>query len=362
MRLVIAGGGTGGHLYPGIAVAREAQKDGSDVMFIGTTAGIEARVLPKEGLRLETIRAGKYKGMGLAGKLRTLVMLPLGVMQAARVIKMFGADAVLGVGGYASFSGCIAARIAGVPVVVQEQNAYPGLANRVVGRVAETVALGFKEAAGFFPDGRTEFTGNPVRPGITSADKGKAMELFGLKPDMMTVLVFGGSAGAHRINEAVTDAAGLMGELKDVVQFLHQTGEKDMEMVAGAYSEAGFTASVHPYIHDMASAYACADIVVCRSGAMTIAEVTAVGRPAILVPYPHAANNHQEVNARVLEKEGAAAVVLDREADGPRLASEIRSMLYSKDTLVGMTGRSLMLGRTDSAARVYAICKRVSGR
>ena len=362
MRLVIAGGGTGGHLYPGIAVARQAVKDGSEVLFIGTASGIEARVLPAEGFQLATIKAGKFKGMGFAGKLRTVAAIPAGIMQAARTIKGFGADVVLGVGGYASFSGCIAARLIGLPVVVQEQNAYPGLANRVIGRVADRVALGFREAAGFFPAGRCEYTGNPVRPGLGGADKNGALDAFGLKSGLMTVMAFGGSAGAHRINEAVTGAALIMPELKDAVQFLHQTGEKDVEMVKDAYREAGYTAAVLPYINDMAGAYACADMVVCRAGAMTVAEITSVGKPAVLVPYPHAANNHQEINARVLEKEGAAKVVLDRDADGARMASEIKALLSDKDMLSGMTGRSLSIGRTDSAEKVYGICRKVAGR
>jgi UDP-N-acetylglucosamine--N-acetylmuramyl-(pentapeptide) pyrophosphoryl-undecaprenol N-acetylglucosamine transferase len=356
-RLVIAGGGTGGHLYPGIAVAREAEKDGVEVLFIGTMAGIESRILPREGLRLATINAGKYKGVGVAAKLRTLVLLPSGISQAAKVLREFGADAVLGVGGYASFYAGVAARLIGIPLVVQEQNAYPGLANRLLGRLAGKIALGFADAAGFFPAGRSEFTGNPVRGGLNRASRGTSYAMFGLSPGRMTVFVFGGSGGAHSINKAMVEALGYMEELTDVVQFIHQTGDADLDMVKKGYLQSGFAASVRPYINEMAEAYACADLVVCRSGAMTVAELTSLGKPALLIPYPFAANNHQELNARVLEREGAARLILDREASGGRLAAEVEKILADKGVLAGMTGRSLTLGKSDSAKKVYDICK-----
>ncbi len=356
-RLMIAGGGTGGHLYPGIAVAREAVGRGDEVMFLGTESGIEARVLPEEGFRLATIRAGKYKGMGLGVRIRTIVSMPFGIAAAAREIRRFGADVVLGVGGYASFYGGVAAKLMGLPLVVQEQNAYPGLANRLLGRIADRVALGFAEAAKHFPAGRAEFTGNPVREGLDRVDRDAAYSVFGLSPGRMTVFVFGGSGGAHSINAAVLDALGYMEELSGAVQFIHQTGEADLDMVREGYSKSGFAASVRPYIKDMGSAYACADLVVGRSGAMTVAELTSLGKPALLIPYPFAANNHQELNARELEKEGAARLLLDKVADGPRLAAEIKGMLADKGALAGMTGRSLSLGRKDSARRVYEICR-----
>jgi len=360
-RLVIAGGGTGGHLYPGIAVAREAEREGVEVLFIGTAAGIESRILPREGLRLATISAGKFKGVGLAAKLRTLVSIPFGISQAAGVIRGFKADVVLGVGGYASFYAGVAGRLLGLPLVVQEQNAYPGLANRILGRLAKRVALGFADAARFFPAGRSEFTGNPVRDGLVKVSRGSSYAVFGLSPGRMTVFVFGGSGGAHSINEAVVNALGYMEELTDIVQFIHQTGDADLDMVKKGYLKSGFASSVRPYINEMAEAYACADLVVCRSGAMTVAELTALGKPALLIPYPFAANNHQELNARVLEREGAARLILDRDITGERLAAEISSILSDKGVLAGMTGRSLTLGKSDSATRVYDICKALAG-
>jgi len=357
LRIVIAGGGTGGHLYPGIAVAREAVGDGAEVLFIGAEDGIEARVLPREGFNLKTIRAGRFMGMGTFGRLRTVALMPSGVSASAGVMKSFRPGVVLGVGGYASFPAVAAAKLMGLPVVIQEQNAYPGVTNRLLGKVADTVALGFREAENFFPRGKSVFTGNPIRAELLKADREKALTEFGLGADRATVLVFGGSAGAHRINKGMTDAIRRMGALKDKVQFIHQTGEKDMGMVEAAYKVAGFKAKALPFIYDMAGAYACASLVVCRAGALTLAEVTALGKPAILIPYPHAAHNHQEVNARVLERSGAARVIPDPEASGVRLAEEVTALLGDEDALLGMAGRSLSLGRADAARRVYDICK-----
>jgi len=359
-RLMIAGGGTGGHLYPGIAVAEEAIKDGSEVLFVGTEKGIEARVLPREGFTLKTIRAGKFKGVGVADRMRTMLTIPMGIADSVRIIKGFRPDAALGVGGYASFPALVAARLMGVPVVIQEQNAYPGLTNRTLGRFASAVALGFREAGGFFPAGRARHTGNPIRAGLLSADRAKALTDFGMEDGRTTVLVFGGSGGAHRINKAVAEVLPYLKEFTRGVQFIHQTGEKDLDMVNDAYKNAGFTATVLPFIYDMAGAYACADLALCRSGALTLAELTVLGKPALLIPYPYAANNHQEVNARALEKAGAARVILDSEASGERLAGELIGLINDRDALLGLAGRSLTLGRADAARRVLDICIGVS--
>ena len=356
-RLLIAGGGTGGHLYPGVAVAMEARKEDIEVLFIGTEKGIEARVLQREGFNLRTIKAGRLKGMGMAEKVRTLAGIPGGIFQAAGIIREFGPQAVIGVGGYASFPAVAAARLAGIPVVIQEQNAYPGLTNRILGKIADAVAIGFEEAKSFFPKGRSVFTGNPIRGGMLAVDKGAALEAWGLKPGMFTVLVFGGSGGAHRINKGMTDAIATLGGLEENIQFIHQTGGNDLQMVEDAYAGSGFTARVSPFIYDMAGAYACADLVVCRSGALTLAELTALGKPSLLVPYPHAANNHQEANARALEKSGAAKVIVDSEATGERLAAEIKVLMDDRDTLAVMSGMCRALGKPGAAVEVLKLVK-----
>lgn len=354
-RLVIAGGGTGGHLYPGIAVAREAMRSGCRVVFIGTQAGIEARVLPREGLELRTIKTGKYMGMGIKGKIKTLAGMPAAVSAAAAILRDFRPQAVLGVGGYASFPALAAAGLMGIPVVIQEQNAYPGLTNRTLGRFADKIALGFSEAKRFFDSHKTIFTGNPVRSTLFIADRTKALSEFGMEDGRTTVLVFGGSAGAHTINKGIADALPQLSGMRGRLQFVHQTGERDTEMVEKAYGVHGFRASVIPFIYDMAGAYACADIVICRSGALTLAEVTALGKPAVLIPYPHATNNHQEHNARALERARAAIVIKDSEADGPRLAETITGMVSDRAALSDMSAKSLALGRPDAARAVAEI-------
>ena len=354
-RLAVAGGGTGGHLYPGIAVAREAMSKGAEVVFIGTESGIEAKVLPREGLKLRTIKAGKYMGMGALGKLRTACMTPGSVLSSMAILREFRPEAVMGVGGYASFPAVLAARLMGVPVVIQEQNAYPGLTNRTLGRFAAKVALGFAEAARFFPEGRTEFTGNPIRMELFGADRAEALGSLGLDEGRLTVLVFGGSAGAHTINRAAIGALPLLGELKGRVQFIHQTGGKDLEMVEAAYRDNGFRAVASAFIYDMRSAYACADLAVCRSGALTLAELTALGRPAVLVPYPFAASNHQEINARAMESKGAAVVIKDGEATPARLAAELTRLIGDRALLARMAGASHEMGRPDAAADVLRL-------
>lgn len=357
LRLVIAGGGTGGHLYPGIAVAREAARERAEVLFIGTQNGIEARVLPREGLSFKPIRAGKFKGMGLVEKVKTLMAIPASIIEASRVMKGFSPQVVLGVGGYASFPAVVSAKLRRLPVVLQEQNAFPGLTNRVLGRFADKVCTGFLEAGRFFPAGKALFTGNPIRADLLKADRAGALREMGLKSGLTTVLVFGGSAGAHRINSAVADALPLLSGLKGRIQFIHQTGERDLNMVEEAYGRSGFPARVLPFIFNMAAAYACAELVVCRSGALTLAEITALGKPSLLIPYPHAANNHQELNARALERAGAAKVVLDADATGERLAAEVAALIDDTDLLTGMSGRCLSLGRPDAARKVLEACK-----
>ena len=359
-RILIAGGGTGGHLYPGIAVAAEAVKDGVEVLFAGTSQGIETQVVPMEGFNLKLIDAGRFKGMGVSQKIKTLLSIPVGVAQAAGVIREFRPDVVLGVGGYASFPAVLAAKLAGKPVILQEQNAAPGLANKWLGRIAGRICLGFQAGEKFFPAGKCVLTGNPIRRGLLGVKREDAMRAMGLDEDRFTLLVTGGSGGASSINRAVADALSGFSDMKDKIQFIHQTGQRDYEDVAAAYEKAGYAFRVMPYIYDMASAYACADLVICRSGALTIAEVTALGKPAVLIPYPFAADNHQEKNARELEAAGAARVVLDREATGERLADEIRKLLSAPEILIEMEERSMALGRPEAAARVLEICRELA--
>jgi UDP-N-acetylglucosamine--N-acetylmuramyl-(pentapeptide) pyrophosphoryl-undecaprenol N-acetylglucosamine transferase len=352
MKVLIAGGGTGGHLYPGIAIARQLLKEpGNKVLFVGTEQGIESKVLPKEGLPVRFISVGKIKGMRLLSIIKTLATLPKSVLQSRRILREVRPDMVIGVGGYSSGPVGLAAWTAGIPLFIVEPNSYAGLANRVIGRVADKVVLCFPgtDRLHFFSQKKIYVTGPLVRKGIERGDREGALRSFGLESGNFTVFVMGGSGGAHAINVAMKKAAPLLKELQKL-QMLHQTGEKDVADVAAGYREAGVKASVLPYIHDMAGAYAAADLVISRSGATTVAELAVCGKRAVLIPFPYAADNHQEYNARTLAARGGADVIIQKDLTPEMLASLIRTYAGGKTA-----GASPM---TDTAAEEIAgICK-----
>jgi len=330
MKVIIAGGGTGGHLYPGIAIARELlQEPGNEVLFVGTRQGIEARVLPGEGLPLRFISVGKLKGMKLVSTLKTLVTLPRSIVQSLCLLREIKPDVVIGVGGYASGPVALAAWLRRRPLFIIEPNSYAGLANRVLGRLARKVVLCFPgtDRQQFFSKQKTVPVGPLVRKGIDQGDRQKALINFGLEPGRFTVFVMGGSGGAHAINMAMKEAAKGLCKAANL-QILHQTGVSDVVDMAAGYREAGVKAVVLPYIIDMAGAYAVADLVVSRSGATTVAELAVCGKRAVLVPFPFAADNHQEHNARTLAARGAAEVVLQQELTAEKLAAVIQK--YAK--------------------------------
>lgn len=352
MKVIIAGGGTGGHLYPGIAVARELLgENGNEVLFVGTTQGIEVRVLPAEGLPVRFITAGKIKGMGLSSVAKTVVTLPRGVCQSMRLLREVRPDVVIGVGGYASGPIGLSAWLLRIPLIVVEPNSYPGLANRMLGKLASAVVLCFPgtNQQGFFPEKKTAVIGPLVRKGIDRGNRDKALKEFGLEPGKFTVLVFGGSGGAHAINMTMKQAAR---HLKDYqsIQILHQTGEKDVEEVKAGYRDAGINAQVLPYIYDMAGAYAAADLVVSRSGAATVAELAVCGKPAVLIPFPFAADNHQEYNARTLASRGMAEVIVQKDLRPDVLAAVIRKYVEQ-----GRTAASRM--ESGAAREIVRICR-----
>jgi UDP-N-acetylglucosamine--N-acetylmuramyl-(pentapeptide) pyrophosphoryl-undecaprenol N-acetylglucosamine transferase len=326
MKVVIAGGGTGGHLYPGIAIAREVLREpGSEVLFVGTEQGLEAKVLPREGLPVRFIAVGKLKGMRLLSVMKTVITLPRSIFQSLRLLREVGPDVVIGVGGYSSGPVALAAWSLRIPLLIVEPNSYAGLANRKLGKLADRVILCFPGtgAQKFFPPGKTEKLGPLVRRGIDRSDRNKALADFGLEDKKFTVFVMGGSGGAHAINIAMKEAAGYLRDGKQL-QILHQTGEKDVAEVTAAYRDAGIRAVVLPYIHDMAGAYAAADLVVSRSGATTVAELAVCGKRAVLIPFPFAADNHQEFNARTLAETGNADVIVQEELTALKLAGLIK--------------------------------------
>lgn len=341
MKVLIAAGGTGGHLYPGIAIARQVlQRPGDEVLFAGTEQGIEARVLPREGLPVRFIPAGKLKGMGTVARLRTVLAMPSSIVRSALLLRRERPDVVIGIGGYASGPVALAAWLLGKPLVIVEPNSHAGLANRILGRFARRIFLCFpgRDRQGFFPASRKVLAGPLVRAGIGRGDADRTLAEQGLEPGRFTVLVMGGSGGAHAINMAMKDAAPELGRVQGL-QVLHQTGEKDVQEVSAAYRDAGIKATVVPYLQDMPGVYAAADLVVCRSGATTVAELAVCGKRAILVPYPFAADDHQAHNAHSLAERGAADVVLQKDLTPQRLAALIAAAAAKgRRTVVPMAG------------------------
>ena len=352
MRVAIAGGGSGGHLYPGLALAEELQKNfGAEIMFMGSEKGLESRVVPKEGYQITFLPSEGVTGKPVFKKLRAAIKLMRSVIGARRFFGSFEPDIVVGTGGYVSAGPVLSARLLSIPVLIMEQNVVPGAANRLLAWISDAVATTYMESTRHFPKGKTYLTGNPVRSGILSARRAASFGLFGLAPEgLFTVLVFGGSSGAASINRAVSEGLAGLEDLREKVQFLHQCGRADYDAVREAYRRRGFKAMVAPFIYQMAEAYAAADMVISRAGATTLAELTALGKPAVLVPYPHA-GAHQEWNARKLAELGAARIIMDEDVTGPLLAKEIRFLMENEGERTALTERSRAVGRPDAARR-----------
>ncbi|HUL00508.1 MAG TPA: undecaprenyldiphospho-muramoylpentapeptide beta-N-acetylglucosaminyltransferase [Nitrospirota bacterium] len=354
MKVVIAGGGTGGHLYPGIAIARELlREDGNEVLFVGTNQGIEARVLPKEGLPVRFIPVGKLKGMHFFSIVKTIAMLPLNFFQALDILHEVGPDIVLGVGGYASGPVGMAAFMLKIPLIIVEPNSYAGFANRKLAQLAKRVVLCYPgtSARKFFSAKKTVTLGPLTRKGIDQGDRTKTLRHFGLELGKFTVFVMGGSGGAHAINMAMMQASGYLQSIRDL-QILHQTGDKDISVVTAGYQAAGIKAAVSQYIDDMAGAYAAADLVIARSGATSIAELAVCGKPAVLIPFPQAADNHQEHNARTLADRGSAEVILQKDLTAELLGKTIKKYAHKG------VGNVIAAGMANTTAeQIVNICK-----
>ena len=354
MKVMIAGGGTGGHVYPGIAIAEHLlrTRPGSEVVFVGGRRGLEAQVVPASGFRIRYIMT---RGLPRRAWWRwpgAVVSNVVGFFQALATVAAEKPDVVLGTGGYVSGPVALAAWMLRRPLLLQEQNSIPGRANRWLARLADEVHLSFVEARSYFPRrDHLKVSGNPIREHILSGDRSAAIEEFGLTQGRPTVFIFGGSRGAHRINEAALEAMRRLSGRVDV-QFILQTGREDFDWAKRVVEEEGLPARVLPFLTRIHMAYAAADLVVSRSGAMTLAEISACGTPAILVPYPYAAHDHQVVNAQNLVDRGAAAMILDRELTGERLAREIAHWLSDRQGLSRMSANARKFARPDAAERI----------
>jgi len=352
MRAILAGGGTGGHVIPALAIANELKKTyAAEVLFIGTARGIENRLVPAAGFPLQLVRVGALKNVSLMTRAKTAFDLPRAIWDAGRMLNQFAPDVVIGVGGYASGPAMLAAVIKHIPTLAFEPNVVPGFANRVVARFVSAAAVHFEETAKYFRHG--EVTGVPVRQAF--------FEIAPKRGGTPTLLVFGGSQGAHAINDAMIRCLPVLQREAPGVRIIHQTGERDYNDALAAYQSLGESAEVFKFIEDMPAAFARADLVVCRSGASTVAEVAAAGKPAIFVPFPRAADDHQRVNAEALARHGAAVVVEESNLEGVWLAETIATLLQDSSRLKRMSQAARELAHPNAARDIAAMAARVAG-
>lgn len=353
MKAIIAGGGTGGHIFPAIALAEELRSRLPELslLFVGPEGGVEASLLATRGWDFQGIRASGLQGRRLSQRLQSLALIPSGLIRSRSILRRFRPDVVVGFGGYASAAMVLAGVFARVPTVIHEQNAFPGLANRWLGRIVDRVAVAFEGASEFFPQGKVRVTGNPVRTELFGGNRAEAMARFGLDPHRLTLLIFGGSQGAHRLNQAVLEALPLLEPEKGQVQFIHATGPRDLGPVRQGYIVGGYRAVVEPFFWEMAVAYAAADLCLCRAGAGTVAELCVLGKPSILVPFPFATNDHQRWNAEALVGCGGARMVQDHKLNGATVAGILRAFLHDRGGLHAMAHRAKSLAKPDAAAR-----------
>jgi UDP-N-acetylglucosamine--N-acetylmuramyl-(pentapeptide) pyrophosphoryl-undecaprenol N-acetylglucosamine transferase len=340
---VLTGGGTGGHVFPALAVARVLRDRGHKLLFIGTREGMESRLVPEAGFEIEFIRIGGLNRVSLAKKLQSAMQLPLGIAVAFRLLKKFRAQAVFSMGGYVAGPVMLAATLAGIPLIVMEPNSVPGFANRKMANRVYRALVGFEATRRWFPAERCEVTGVPVRP-----------EFFALQPKqggVFTVLITGGSRGARALNRASRESWPIFHGNNSPVRIIHQTGAIENEALAQEFSGAGVCGEVIPFIKDRAAAFAETDLVVGRAGAGGVNEISAAGMPSVLIPLPFAADDHQRHNAEALVEAGAARMVLDRELTGQRLFDEVEALRGNAELLVSMRERVRRFAKPGAADR-----------
>jgi UDP-N-acetylglucosamine--N-acetylmuramyl-(pentapeptide) pyrophosphoryl-undecaprenol N-acetylglucosamine transferase len=352
MRAILAGGGTGGHVIPALAIANELKKGyAAEVLFVGTARGIENRLVPAAGYSLKLVRVGALKNVSLMTRAKTAFDLPRALWDASRMLNEFAPDVVIGVGGYASGPAMLAAILKHIPTLAFEPNVVPGFANRMVAHFVSGAAVHFAETAKYFR--HAEVTGVPVRHTF--------FEIPAKCGGPPTVLVFGGSQGAHAINQAMIRCLPELQRQAPGIHIIHQTGERDYNDSLAAYRAAQNSAEVFKFIEDMPGAFARADLVVCRSGASTVAEIAAAGKPAIFVPFPRAADDHQRVNAEALANHGAAIVVEELKLEGVWLAETISTLLRDPIRLQRMSAAARSLAHPNAARDIAELVARIAG-
>lgn len=355
MRAVLAGGGTGGHVIPALAIAHELKaRYGAEVLFIGTSRGMENRLVPAAGYRLEHVEIGALKSVSVATRVKTLFDLPRAVFRAKAILNAFRPDVVIGVGGYASGPAMVAAVFGGIPTVAFEPNVVPGFANKIVGMMVSMAAVQFEQTCRYFD--RCRVTGVPVRQDFFKVSSSSPC------PECPpTLLVFGGSQGAHAINQAVMDSLEALKRELPKLHIIHQSGERDYEAAQAAYLRADFSAELYPFINEMPGAFRKADLLLCRSGASTVAEITAAGKPAILVPFPAATDDHQTRNAEALANAGAAVLLKESELTPAKLVETVRELLNNRARLAEMGQAARKLAHPNAAVEIAAMAAKEAG-
>ncbi|MHB8171868.1 MAG: undecaprenyldiphospho-muramoylpentapeptide beta-N-acetylglucosaminyltransferase [Thermincolia bacterium] len=353
MRLLLTGGGTGGHIYPALAIARGFQQrhEGAEILYVGTNLGLEADIVPKAGYAFRTVTVEGLERKLSLKLLASGLKAVQGLVDTRRILREFRPHVVVGTGGYVCGPVVLMAALQGIPCLIHEQNAYPGITNKLLARFVKKIAVTFEESARFFPpQAPVKLTGLPIRPEVLTAEREKSLSNLGLDKDKFLILVTGGSRGARSINKAMVEVHKRLSGRKEV-QILHITGQTGYQDTLSELEKEGITLApegnsiVKPYLYNMEDALAAANLIICRAGATTLAEVTARGIPSVLIPYPYAAENHQEHNARSLENHGATIVILDKVLTGYNLKETIEALLNDRPRLQAMAANAHSLGK-----------------
>lgn len=361
MKLLFAGGGTGGHLYSGIGIAEEflSQGQGREVLFVGTQYGLEKEIVPKNGYRLEFIPVKPLKGRGLLDRLKSLMQIPYSLWKSFLLLRKEKPDLVFGIGGYASGPVTLMAHFMGIKTAIIDQNSIPGMTNRILGKFVDHVFVCFEKAKGFFNPKKVYLSGNPVRRNFLEKISGRGEhtgspgQTHGSAPTF-TLLILGGSQGARSINQAMVECVGAFREAP--LRIIHQSGKADYEWVKKSYEEKGVQAEVFDFVHNIHDLYRQADLIVCRAGAGTICEIEILGKAAIYIPYPHAADDHQRFNAEEVVSKGAGRLILNSKLNAEKLANEIKVLMNDPSLLSTIRQNVQKLAKANAAREILDIC------
>ena len=356
LKVIISGGGTGGHIYPGISLAYEIKDRDlkNDILFVGTERGMESKLVPREGFKIIKIKARGIKRKICFENLTVLVIFLVSLFQSYKILKKYKPDIVIGTGGYVSGSVVLMAAMLGIPAFIHEQNVIPGITNKFLSRITRATFLSFNQSKEYFNNkAKLIFTGNPLRFKNIKEGTDREYKKFNLDSSKKIILVLGGSKGAAAINRAVLGGIELIKEvIKNDWQVLLISGQDDYANMMEIVGEDHEIFSVEPYLHDIEKAYSLADLVICRAGATTLAEIGAYGLPAILIPYPYATHDHQGINAKIFEREGAAILILEKDLSGEKLAQVLLDLLKNKNKLEMMAKKSRGLSKVNSAKKI----------